>query len=361
MMHLATIGAGRWGFNWVRTLAHLPGVQLRWCADLSADCLARVRDAFPHVRTTTRPRDLFEDPDVQGVVIATSAPTHFEVARQALAAGKHVLVEKPMTLSSRHAFVLDDMARRQGRVLMVGHLLEYHPIIRRIKDMLDSGELGELHYVYSQRLNLGTIRSDENAWWSLAAHDVPVACRLFGDFPVSVQCRGQCIIDPKIEDVVHATLTFPGGRLAQIHVSWLDPHKTRKLTVVGSRRSVVFDDTSEPKLLVFDKGVDRSPTGAIALRSGATTAPDYDTTEPLKLEAQHFVECIRNGVRPLSDGESGMIAVSVLEYGQRSLERGGKVVAINAARLAWNAHDRHESTTAPALPAPRRGSKASAA
>lgn len=333
MTALGMIGAGRWGGNWIRTLANLPQTELRWCCDVSPVSLQKVSQQFPGVRTTTRLEDLLEDPTLDGVVIATIAPTHYDVARRALLAGKHVMVEKPMTLVTREARALTDLAQEQQRVLMVGHLLEYHPIVRHIKHLIDIGDIGDVSYLYSQRLNLGTIRADENAWWSLAPHDISVACRLLGGMPLSVQCRGQSIVHANVADVVFATLEFPGGRLAQFHVSWLDPHKSRKLTLVGSRRCVVFDDTAEHKLVIHDKGFTRAPStgGApdvITLRQGETQTPSMGNLEPLTLEAQHFVDCIRTQAQPLSDGEAGTRVVAVLEYGQRSLERGGEVVAI---------------------------------
>jgi predicted dehydrogenase len=327
------IGAGRWGSNWIKTLARLEGVELRWCCDVSPASLARVQAQHPQVRTTTRLEDVLLDSSLSGVVVATSAATHFGVAERALLAGKHVLVEKPMTLTTADAVGLTGLARQQRRVLMVGHLLEYHPIVRRIHDMINSGELGEVYYLYSQRLNLGTIRADENAWWSLAPHDISVACRLLDGMPRSVQCRAQNIVQPGIADVVFASLEFPGGRLAHVHVSWLDPHKTRKLTVIGSKLCAVFDDTAENKFVVYDKGFERCPDPAggpdiISLRQGEGHFPQVDAAEPLTLEAQHFVDCVRHQKRPLSDGESGTRVVSVLEHGQRSLERGGMVVPI---------------------------------
>ncbi len=329
MTTVGMIGAGRWGGNWIRTLAALPGTQLRWVCDVSPASLERIRQQFPHVKTTTRLDDLLEDKTLDGIVIATIAPTHFDVASKALRAGKHVMVEKPMTLTTGDAVELTDLAQRLHRVLMVGHLLEYHPIIRHIRTLIESGELGEVCYLYQQRLNLGTIRADENAWWSLAPHDISVANRLLGAAPISVQCRGQDIVNAGVADVVFATLEYPGARLAHVHVSWLDPQKSRKLVVVGSRKMVIFDDAAEQKLLVLDKGFEKN--GAIVtLRQGTATMPKLDAAEPLTLEAQHFVDCIRTGARPISDGVAGSQVVSVLEYGQRSLEQGGAVVPIPA-------------------------------
>lgn len=337
MTTIGMIGAGNWGSNWIRTLAGMAEVQLRWCCDLNETSLERVRRQFPHVKTTTRLDDLFNDPAVEGVVLATIAPTHFDVARRALETGKHVLVEKPMTLTTADAVELTRLAKERGRILMVGHLLEYHPAILYIKKLIDSGELGEVYYLYSQRLNYGVIRSEENAWWSLAPHDVSVAARLLGGWPVSVQCRGQNIVQSKIADVVFATLEFPGGHLAHIHVSWLDPHKTRKLTVVGSRRMVVFDDTLPAyKVTVYDKGFQVNQkfdnyAEWISMRQGDIVTPKIDGTEPLLKEARHFVESIKNQTKPISDGESGTVVVAVLEHGQRSLERNGEVVPIAPA------------------------------
>ena len=327
MTSIGMIGAGRWGGNWIRTLAALPGTQLRWVCDVSPASLEKIKQQYPQVKTTTRLDDLLEDKTLDGIVIATIAPTHFDVASRALSAGKHVMVEKPMTLTTRDAGALNELAQRLHRVLMVGHLLEYHPIIRHIRGMIDSGELGEVNYLYQQRLNLGTIRADENAWWSLAPHDISVANRLLGAAPLSVQCRGQNIVNANVADVVFAALEYPGGKLAHVHVSWLDPQKSRKLVVVGSRKMVIFDDAAAEKLIILDKGFEKNGE-IVTLKHGPTTAPKLDAAEPLTLEAQHFIDCIRTGARPISDGVSGAQVVSVLEHGQRSLEQGGAVVAI---------------------------------
>jgi predicted dehydrogenase len=327
MIALGTIGAGRWGGNWIRTLANLPEAELRWCCDVSDVSLEKVRRQYPQIKTTTRFDDVLEDDTLAGIVIATSASTHFDLARRALLVGKHVLVEKPMTLASAEAVELTDLAQHCQRVLMVGHLLEYHPVVGQIKEMMDRGELGDVFCLYSERLNLGTIRADENAWWSLAPHDISVACRLLNSTPVSVQCRGQNIIRQNVADIVFATLTFPAGQIAHVHISWLDPNKSRKLTVVGSRMSAVFDDTAEHKLVVHDRGFERIGE-VVTLRQGGFSTPAVDPTDPLTREAQHFIDCIRNGKRPISDGASGTAVVSVLAAGQASLDRGGEDVAV---------------------------------
>lgn len=334
MVTIAEIGAGKWGFNWVRALARIPNIEFRYCCDLMEASLERVRQQFPTVRTTSRLEDLLEDETLDAVVLATSAPTHYPMAKRLLEAGKHVMVEKPLTLATHEAEELTRLAQKRNRIIMVGHLLEYHPAILHIKEMIDDGELGDIHYLYSQRLNLGTIRRDENAWWSLAPHDISVACRLYGEEPISVQCRGQCVVQDDTADVVFGTLAFQSGRLAHIHVSWLDPHKTRRLTLVGSKRMVSFDDTlPNYQVTVYDKGFklnDRfeSFSDWISMHQGDVVLPQVRSGEPLMQEAQHFIDCIKTGQRPVSDGVSGLRVVSVLECGQRSLEQQGMPMTI---------------------------------
>lgn len=303
-------------------------VDIAVVCDAKEDRRAVAQERYGLDTFTTDYREVVNDPSIDLVLVLTSMQQHWEIAKAAVEAGKHVLVEKPMTLTTRDAVELNRIARQQGRVLMVGHLLEYHPAVSYIKQMIDSGDLGEVYYLYSQRLNHGKVRSDENAWWSLAPHDVSVALRLLGGWPLSVQLRGQNVVQKDIADVVFATLEFPGGKLAHMHVSWLDPHKTRKLTVVGSRKMVVFDDTLPAyKVTVYDKCFKiNQPVASyadwITMHQGDIVVPKMDATEPLLREAKHFVECVRTGQKPLSDGESGALVVSVLEYGQRSLESG---------------------------------------
>jgi predicted dehydrogenase len=328
MTGIGLVGAGKWGGNWLRTLAGLPDVQLRWCCDLNESLLAGVRQQYAHVSTTTAFDDLLRDPGTQGVVLATIAPTHYPLARKALLAGKHVLVEKPMTLTTADAVELTRLAARQDRVLMAGHLMEYHPAVPAIRRLIEAGELGEVRRIECRRANHGTLRSDENVWWSFAPHDVSIALRLMGDWPDAVSCDGQCIVQSRIEDTVSATLRFPGGRVTRIDVSWHDPAKIREFKVYGTRKWVVFDDLApwDKKVMVHDRGFDVDPgTRRVGMRQGASTALAVDVAEPLALEARHFVECIRRGTRPVSDGHAGAAVVSVLECGQRSLELGREV------------------------------------
>ena len=331
MTGLGLVGAGKWGANWLRTLAGMPEVDLRWCCDLNEGLLARVRQTHPDVPTTTAFDDLIRDPATEGVVIASIAPTHFPLARKALDAGKHVLVEKPMTLTTADAAALNRVADRAGRALMVGHLMEYHPAIPAIRRLIQSGEIGEVRRIESRRTNHGTLRTDENVWWSFAPHDISIAVRLMGAWPEAVHCDGQCIVQPRVADVVGGTLRFPGGRVARIDVSWHDPAKVRELKVYGTRKWVVFDDALpwDRKVLVHDRGFDVNPAAPpaqrIAMRQGGAEPLALDPTEPLVAEARHFVECVRTGSRPLSDGVAGAAVVSVLEYGQKSLDTGREV------------------------------------
>jgi predicted dehydrogenase len=243
-------------------------------------------------------------------------------------------VEKPIALNVEEAKAMVDLAGRRGLVLMVGHLLLYHPAVTHLKEMIDNGELGDVYYVYTERRNLGKVRQDENAMWSLAPHDISVALLLLGEMPVTVAAQGQAYLQSGIEDTVFFTLRFSDGRLVHSHVSWLDPHKVRRLTVVGSRQMAVFDDV-EPaeKLRIYDKGVERTPEyesygDALTLRFGDIYVPRIEMQEPLRLECQHFLDCVENRQQPLSDGQNGLQALHVLDALQRSLDNEGRLVTL---------------------------------
>jgi predicted dehydrogenase len=282
---------------------------------------------------TTDYGELLADPEIQAVVVTAPTPAHYELAKAALLTGRHVFVEKPIALAVDEAEDLAALAEARGRVLMVGHLLMYHPAVARLKQMMDGGELGEVYYLYASRLNLGQVRRSENAMWSLAPHDISVALYLLGEEPVAVAAQGLTYLQPGIPDTVFLTLRFASGRAAHIHVSWLDPHKVRRITVVGSQKMAVFDDVdSTEKLRIYDKGVQRpaydSYGDSLSLRFGDISIPRIDMREPLRLECQHFIDCILNGQTPLSDGRNGVQVLRVLEAGQRSLERGGEPVVL---------------------------------
>ena len=257
-------------------------------------------------------------------MVATPVPTHAALALQVLEAGKHCFVEKPLALTVAEAEPVVDAAREAGLTLMVGHLLEYHPGLGRLKEIADSGELGDIHYIYGNRLNLGKLRAEENALWSLGAHDVSVVLRLAGGKePVECSAMGESYMRPGVEDVVFAFMRFPSGLAAHLHLSWLDPHKERRFTVVGSKRMATFDDMEvERKLTVYDKGFDEPGPGFddYVVRSGEITSPAIGNQEPLRIECEHFVESIRSGEAPRSDGASGLRVVRVLEELQKSLD-----------------------------------------
>lgn len=328
------IGTGAWGRNLLRNFAHMKGAVLRVCCDIDGEQCTNTLNGYRGIRVETDPDAVLADPDIDAVAIATPAVTHFDLAMRAIRAGKDVFVEKPMTLAYEHAVELVEAAEAGQRILMVGHLLEYHAAVEKMKELLDSGELGHAYYLYSERVNLGRIRSDENALWSLAPHDISIVLYLLGEEPIDVAARGAAYIRPGIEDVVFLWMRFPGNRLAQVHVSWLDPHKVRRTTLVGSKRMVVFDDMqASEKVRIYDKGVD--PNGryvgfaeSLSLRFGDVTVPALRATEPLKVECEHFIQCVDSRTAPRSDGIDGMRVVRVLDAAQRSLKSGGLPVTL---------------------------------
>ena len=333
-MKLALIGTGAWGRNLLRNFAHMRDAELAVCCDSDGDSLAKALNGFRGVKAVNDPDTIFDDPEIDAVVIATPAVTHFELAAKAIRAGKDVFVEKPMTLSLADAEELVELADAGKRVLMVGHLLEYHPAVNKMKELVDSGEVGDLYYLYSQRVNLGRIRSDENALWSFAPHDISIILYLIGEEPVEVAARGAAYIQPGIEDVTFLWMLFPDNRLAQVHVSWLDPHKIRRTTLVGSKRMVVFDDMqASEKIKIYNKGVEHNGqfaayADALSLRFGEVTVPALKMREPLGLECSHFVECVKDRSTPRSDGRDGIRVIRVLEAAQSSLRSGGAPVSL---------------------------------
>lgn len=324
---IAVIGAGAWGRNHVRTFSGIKDCKLVAVCDSRPAALGWVGASFPAVRADADVATTLADPEIDGVVLAVPAPLHASLAREAILAGKHVLVEKPFTLTVAEAEELLALPRRTGQVLMVGHLLLFHPVVIRLKQMIQSGELGDVRYVYSQRLNLGVVRRDENAWWSLAPHDISVLLHLFDEVPSRVVATGAGFLQEQVEDVVFTSLQFPSGRMGQIHVSWLDPHKVRRLVVVGSKKMAVFDDM-EPseKLRIYDKGANLNENmddfaSWITLRFGDVVIPSIRMTEPLSEECRHFVHCIRTGETPLTSAESALPVVRVLEEANLQLQK----------------------------------------
>jgi len=322
-VRVAVAGLGYWGPNLARNFAALPGCEVTWLVDANPEALVRVGAGHPEARHASDLAEALADETVDAVVLATPVPTHAALAEQVLDAGKHCFVEKPLATTVADAERAVAAAERAGRLLMVGHLLEYHPAVETLKEIADSGQLGELHYVYSHRLNLGKLRADENALWSLGAHDVSVLLHLLGEEPSEIEARGEGYMRPGVEDVVFCFMRFPSGRAAHMHLSWLDPHKARRFTVVGAKRMATFDDMDlERKVTVYDKGFDESAStyGEYITRSGDIWSPRIPNREPLRIECEHFVECIRSGATPRSDGASGLRVVRVLEAAQAGLD-----------------------------------------
>jgi len=342
---LAQLGCGYWGPNLLRNFSALPGCVVKWVAEPSAKRRAYVERNFSKSRTTPNWEEAIQDAEVDGVIVSAPASTHFALAKAALQAGKHVFVEKPLAMNTREADELVALAASANRTLMVGHTFLYNAAVRYTKRLIDEGQLGDLYYIYTQRLNLGQVRSDVNAWWNLAPHDISILLYwMGGQPPVSVAVQGISRIQPGIEDVVFATLTWTNRVTAHVHVSWLDPGKVRKITLVGSRKMVIYDDISDDKITVLDKGVDRVPKIGermdydqfsgyqLVPRAGDVVLPRIDFQEPLKVEAAHFLECIRTGQTPLTGPQHARAVVAVLEAGQQSLRENGRAVSIGGNR-----------------------------
>ncbi len=320
---VGVVGLGYWGPNLARNFAAIDGCELTWLCDGSEQIRSKLADAFPGVRTSAEIDELLADPGLDAIVLATPVPTHAELAARVLEAGKHCFVEKPLATTVADAQRAVDAAEKAGRILMVGHLLEYHPAVTHLKELLDADELGSLYYVYGNRVNLGKLRAEENALWSLGAHDVSVVLHLIGEEPVECSAHGESYVRGGVQDVVFCYLRCPSGQVAHLHLSWLDPHKERRITVVGSKRMATFDDMrTEGKLTVYDKGFDEdaSSWGEYITRAGESFSPRLANAEPLRIECEHFIDCIRSGATPRSDGHSGLRVVRVLEQLQRSLD-----------------------------------------
>ena len=327
---VGVVGLGYWGPNLARNFVALAGCELTWCCDADPARRAALVDQLRPARFTDDLGYLLADPALDAVVLATPVPTHAALALEVLRAAKHCFVEKPLAQSVADAELAVAAAADADRVLMVGHLLEYHPGVRVLKEVVDSGELGDLRYIYGNRLNLGQLRADENALWSLGAHDVSVVLALAGEEPYEWSARGECYMRDGVEDVVFGFLRFPSGLAAHLHLSWLDPHKERRFTVVGTRRMATFDDmVSERKVTIYDKGFD--PAEGVPQyipRAGEIRSPLVPATEPLRLECEHFIECVRERRTPRSDGLSGLRVVRVLEGLQRELDASRRSAAV---------------------------------
>lgn len=341
-VRIAQIGVGAWGKNLLRNFHALPETELTWICDSRREILDSIAASYPGVSLTQDPEVLFSSKDVDAIVVATETPGHFKLAKRALESGKHVFVEKPMAQTASEALELQKLAKHNDLKLMVGHILLYHPAFEYVRDLIHTGALGEIYYIYCVRVNLGIVRSSENAFDSLAPHDISIALDFLGDNAVAVSSQGQAYLQPGNEDVVFATIYFADGKLAHLHTSWLDPHKIRKVTVVGSKKMAVIDDVEGvEKVRLYDKGVDvtadeivgieSTPVDyatAMTVRSGEITIPKIQIKEPLRNECEHFVQTILSDSTPLSDGGNGVRVVQILEAARTSMSRGGEKVLI---------------------------------
>jgi predicted dehydrogenase len=330
-LKVGVIGAGAWGRNHVRTAAASSDAELVAICETNPEARVGLMKQYPGATVTDSPARLLEK--VEAVIVATPATSHAELGNMAIEAGIPALIEKPFALTVADAEQLAEKAEKRNVPILVGHLLEYHPVVERLKEMLEKRELGDLYYLYSQRVNLGQIRPDENALWSFGPHDVSVALFLLGEMPVTLSAQGRSYLQRGIEDVVFLNLTFESGVMAHVQMSWLDPHKVRRLTVVGSRQMAVFDDMQpREKLTIYDKGVNRPPEyrsygESLTIREGDIFIPRLPNVEPLTVQFQHFIRVVRGEEKGRADHADGVRVVRVLDAATRSLAQGGALVS----------------------------------
>lgn len=347
-MKLAVIGCGYWGPNLVRNFVQSNKTEGVICCDLDKKRLERMKTLYPMVETLTDYKELLIRPDVHAVAVATPVKSHHSIAKDFLLNGKHVLIEKPFTHSYETALELIKLAEEKNLILMVDHTFEYTAAVNKIKAIVENGELGKILYISCIRVNLGLFQPDINVVWDLAPHDISTILYILGENPITVNCQGKAHYHAGIEDVATTTLNFRNGVIAFIHSSWLDPNKIRRTTIVGSRRMLVFDDIEpQEKIKIYDKGVEIPPyydTYAdfhFSYRYGDIYSPRIEDYEPLKKECDHFIECIKRGIPPLTDGYSGLRVISILESASKSLKLSGRAVHVQGGQKALNRKNRN--------------------
>lgn len=309
MVNIAVIGCGYWGPNLIRNLSEIKNVRIKACCDIRKERLDYIKQRYPFLETATDYNILLKDPDIDAICIATPILTHFQIAKEVLLNNKHVLIEKPMTASSIQAEKLIDLAKRQKRILMVGHTFEYSGAVNKIKEIIAKGEIGKVLYFDSTRLNSGQFPNDTNVIWDLAAHDISILLYIFSLMPLNISAIGRSFIKPGIKDTAYLILNFPHKIIAHIHVSWLAPIKYRKTIIVGRKNMIIYDDTeNKDKIKIFNN------------RAGDVINPKIDTTEPLRRECLHFIDCIVEEKQPITDGKSGLCIAKILEAAERSLK-----------------------------------------
>lgn len=336
MIDIGVVGCGQWGPNHVRVFSHLPNSRVLMCADPDEKRLKVIKETFLNVRVTPHYKEIFENPDIQAVCIASPTETHYSLTKEALEHNKDVLCEKPLALKSQEGEELNDLSRKKQRILMVGHIFVFNAGIVRLKEYIQSGELGRIYYAYSTRTNLGPFRYDVNALWDLAPHDIAIFNYLFDRSPVNVSARGQKCLDTPQEDLAFATLEYPDNIMVNVHVSWLDPRKVRQITVIGDKKMVVWDDLDDiGPIKLYDKHVEKTTSfyetyGEFRLLSqeGGITIPKIDLHEPLKLQNQYFLDCLEKRISPeLADAQKGLDVVRTLSSIQESMHQHGACVA----------------------------------
>jgi predicted dehydrogenase len=345
---IGLIGYGYWGPNLLRNYMDLPTADVKWVCDSREDRLEKAATRYPSVKTTTDARAVLDDPDVDAVLIATPISTHHSLAMEALAAGKHVFVEKPMATTVAECDEMCEAAEARGLTLMVGHTFVYSPPVRAVKGILDSGELGDVRFITCSRVNLGLHQKDVSVVWDLAPHDLSILAYWLGETPSSVQAMGRSCIANGMPDVAFLNVRYSSGIIAELEVSWLSPVKLRRTVIVGSKKMLMYDDTeSVEKVKIYDQGVDYKDPETfgefqLSYRTGGIYSPKVEGTEPLYLEASHFVDCIANGDTPLTDGLSGRLVVAALEAAQHSLNGDTRIPAERRGRVERRRHAREE-------------------
>jgi predicted dehydrogenase len=338
MINLAVIGCGHWGPNFIRNFSQIKGVKVKYACDLSSEKLSRIRETYPDIITLHNYKQILEDKNIVAAVVATPANTHYRIAKEFLSFNKHLLVEKPIATDISDAEELIKIAEHNKIILMVGHTFKFNPGINKLKWLIKTKKLGHIYYMYSRRTNLGPLRKDVNAMWDLAPHDISIISYLLDKDPMDVTARGKKFLEHDLEDVVFMTLSYPTNIFVHIQVSWLDPRKVREITVVGSKKMAIFDDldTKEP-VRVYDKSVAKKhfkqdystfKEFQMIIKDGKTHSPYVRFREPLKVECEHFINCIRKKVSPLTDGRDGLSVLKVMKALQESLNKDGERVKL---------------------------------
>ena len=339
-IQIAIIGCGYWGPNLIRNFRFLPDCNVHTVCDIKDERIMHMKQLYPEVKTSKEFEAVVQNPDVDAIVIATPVRFHFEMAKAVLQSGKHVFIEKPMASSTAECKELVQLAETKNLVIMLGHTFIYSPAVRKAKEIIDAGDIGEIQYISSRRLNLGLFQTDINVAWDLAPHDISIILYILGQLPISVNCQGKAHVNPKVEDVTNMTLNFKNGGFATIQSSWLDPNKVREMTFVGSRRMLVYNDL-EPmeKIKIYDKRVETPPhydTFAefhYSYHYGDMYAPYIKQYEPLRKESQEFLDCIKTGSKPETNGLEGLQVVQILEAASESLKIDGAPVKIDRMGL----------------------------